>query len=304
MRRQGGVALVLVLWVITLLAVISGNFAFSMRGEAQIAHNQLLTARAQGRADAGVHLAWYELMKPPTDPRRWQGDGAWHELAQGDAVVRVAILDESGKIDLNTASDALLKGLFKSAGLNDEAGVALLDAILDWRDRDGLRRANGAEEEQYRAAGRNYVPANAPFETVDELQRVLGMSPELYRRLAPALTVYSRQPGVNAAIAPREVLLAIPGVNPAMVEQYLLQRRDALAAGLKAPPFAGAGAFLGMSTGTAAYSVRSEARMADGGVFVREAVARLSQDPKRPVTILAWGEGEASPVPVAAMESN
>jgi general secretion pathway protein K len=293
MRRQGGVALILVLWVITLLTVIAGNFSFSMRGEALIARNQLLAAQAREHADAGVQLAWYELMKPPTDPQRWKGDGVVHELMLGDAVVRVTILDEAGKIDLNTASDSLLSGLFKSVGLNDDASAALLDAVLDWRDADSLRRLHGAEEEDYLAAGKNYTPANAPFGTVDELRQVMGMNPELYRKLAPALTVYSKQAGVNTAIAPREVLLAIPGVSAELVKQYLQQRSDALAAGQQAPPFAFADTYAAVPG--AAYSVRSEARMADGTTFVREAVARLGQDPRRPVMVLAWNEGEAAP---------
>jgi general secretion pathway protein K len=291
-RHQSGVALVLVLWVVTLLAVIAGNFAFSMRGEAQIARNLLSTAQAQAQADAGVQRAWFELMKPPTDLQRWQGNGFAHELVLDDAELRVTILDESGKIDLNFASDALLKGLFVSVGLSEEASVALLDAVLDWRDADKFKRLHGAEEEDYLGAGRDYVPSNAPFETVDELQRVLGMTPELYRKLAAALTVYSRQPGINAAVAGREVLLAIPGVNPAMVDQYLEQRQMLVAADQKVPPFAGAGPFASAATSSAAYSVRSEAKRADGTTYVRHAVARLTQDPKRPVTVLAWGEGE------------
>lgn len=293
MRRQQGVALVLVLWVITLLAVIAGNFAFSMRGEAQIARNLLSTAQAKAQADAGVQRAWFDLMKPPTDIQRWKGDNVVHELASDGAVLRVSIQDESGKIDLNAAPEALLKGLFRSVGLGEDASVALLDAVQDWRDADKIKRLHGAEEEDYRAAGKNYVPSNAPFETVDELQRVLGMTPELYRALAPALTVYSRQPGVNTAVAPREVLLAMPGVNPDMVEQYWAQRQSLIATDQKAPAFAGAGAFAAPSIGLPTYTVRSEARMADGTVFIRQAIARLTQDPKRPVTVLAWGEGEA-----------
>ncbi len=295
MRRERGVALVLVLWVITLLAVIAGNFAFSMRGEAQITRNLLGTAQAQAFADAGVQRAWFELLKPASEPQRWQGNGMAHELTLEGAAVRVSILDEAGKIDLNTASDALLQGLFKSAGSSEEASAALLGAVLDWRDADNLKRLNGAEEEDYRAAGKNDVPSNAPFETIDELQRVLGMNPALYRRLAPALTVYSRQPGVNAAIAPREVLLAIPGVNPALVEQFLLQREQALASGQTPPPFSGGGAFASQSAGVRVYSVRSEARLADGTVFVRQAVARLTGAPNRPVLVLAWNEGDAEP---------
>jgi general secretion pathway protein K len=292
-RRQGGVALVLVLWVITLLSVIAGNFAFSMRGEAKIARNLISTAQAQALADAGVQRAWFELYKPPTDLQRWQANGVAHTFTMGDAVLTLTLLDETGKIDLNTASDPLLQGLFKSVGLSEEASVALVDAVVDWRDADKLKRLHGAEEDDYRAAGKSYIPTNSPFETVDELQRVLGMSPDLYRKLAPALTVYSKQAGVNTAVAPRAVLLAIPGVNPAMVEQYLVQRQTLVTADQKALPFAGAGAFGLGSTGLSTYTARCEVKMPDGTVFVRQAVARLAQDPKRPMTVLAWGEGES-----------
>ena len=213
-RHQGGVALVLVLWVITLLSVIAGNFAYSMRSEAQIAHNLLAAAQAKSLADAGVQRAWFELLKPATEPQRWLGNGVTHEVVLHGAQLRITLLDESGKIDLNSAPDALLKGLFASAGLTHEASATLLDQVLDWRDADTLVRPNGAEAGEYRAAGKNYTPSNAPFETIDELQRVLGMSADLYRKLAPALTVHSRQPGVNTAVAPYAVLQALPGVSP------------------------------------------------------------------------------------------
>ncbi len=292
-RRQDGVALVLVLWAITLLAVIAGNFAFSMRSEAQIARNLVSTAQAHALADAGIQRAWLELMKPPTDPLRWQANGLVHEFIFQGGAIRVALEDESGKIDLNTAAEPLLKGLFVSAGLSEDASVSLLDAVLDWRDTDKLKRLHGAEDEDYRTAGKSYAPSDAPFETVDELQRVLGMTPELYRKLAPALTVHSRQPGINTAVASREVLLAIPGINPAMVDQYLAQRQGMLATEQKPLPFVGAGAFASGSTGIPVYTARCEAKLPDGTVFVRSAVARLAQDPRRPVTVLGWGDGEA-----------
>jgi general secretion pathway protein K len=290
-RRQNGVALVLVLWVITLLAVIAGNFAFSMRGEAQIVRNLISTAQAQSLADAGVQRAWFEMLKPPTDQQRWQANGVEHVFNVDGALLRVSIHDESGKIDLNTASDELLKSLFVSVGLSEVASVTLLDAVLDWRDTDNLKRLHGAEDADYRAANKSYIPPNGPFETVDELQRVLGMTVELYRKLAPTLTVYSRQRGVNTAVASREVLLALPGINPAMVEQYLVQRQSMLDSGQVAPAFAGAGAFASASGGLSGYMARCEVKTSDGAVFVRQVVARLIQDPKRPVTVLAWGEG-------------
>lgn len=294
-RRQGGVALVLVLWVITLLTVIAGNFAYSMRGEAQIASNLLGTAQARARADAGVQLAWFELLKPASDTLRWQGNGLVHEMVQAGVVLRVSILDESGKIDLNVAPDELLRSLFKSAGLNDQASASLTDAVLDWRSPGDLRRLNGAKEQDYRAAGKNYGPPNAPFETVDELQRVLGMTPALYRQVAPALTIYSLQAGINTSVAPREALLAIPGANLGMVEQFLAQRQQALVNGQPVPAFAGAGTFSSGSV-SRTYLVRSEASLQDGTTFVRQAIGRPSPNPKHPIQLVSWGEGDTQPL--------
>ena len=68
----------------------------------------------------------------------------------------------------------------------------------------------------------------------------MGMTPEIYRRVADSLTVYSRQPGINVATAARNVLLALPSVSAEVVDQYLEQRREALENNLPAPPFAAA----------------------------------------------------------------
>lgn len=293
MRDQRGVALVLVLWVITLLSVIAGNFAFSMRGEAHIARNLLSTAQAQAQADAGLQRAWYELMKPPTELQRWTADGAVRELGLDGGLLHVSIQDESGKIDINTASEALLRGLFRSVGADEVAAVALADCVQDWRDGSKLKRLHGAKDDDYRAAGKNYGPANASFTTVDELLRVMGMTPDLFRLLAPIVTVHTKQAGVNTAVASRAALLAIPGVTPALADQYLELRKSLISTGQTVPVFAGASIFASQPAGLTIYSVRSEATMADGTVFVRQAVARLTRDPKHPVTLLAWGEGES-----------
>lgn len=293
--HQGGVALVLVLWVITLLTVIAANFAFSMRGEAHITRNLLSAAQAQAQADGGVWRAVYELLKPTGDAQRWQGNGLVHQLNTAEAVLLISILDESGKIDLNAAPEDLLKGLFLSVGIGQEAAVSLVDAIVDWRDPDKLKRLHGAEETEYRAAGKEYVPSNAPFETLDELQRVMGMTPELYRKLAQSLTVYSRQQSVNALVAPREVLLAIPGIGPALVEQYVAQRQSQLLANQRVAPLAFSSVFINSSSSLRTFTVRSEAKMSDGTVFVRQSVVRMPRDAGRPFIVLAWGEGGSEP---------
>jgi len=290
-RRQQGVALVLVMWVAILLTVIASSFIVERRTETLIVRNSHSMARAEAIADAGVQRALYELYRTDNAPDAWKRDGMPHLWSFDEVPVKVEIRDESAKIDINTAADALLRGLFVSVGLNDEEATRLVDAILDWRDSDSLKRPNGAEEAEYRAAGLSYRPANAPFQAIEEIQLVLGMRPEIYRRIAPSITVYSRQAGVNAQLATREVLLAIPGVTSDMVDTYIAQREAALVQGQPAPAFAQGAAFA--SSFTMVASVRSEARLDDGTVFVRDAVALMRPVPRRVVTFLAWRESSA-----------
>ena len=291
-RREGGVALVLVMWVAILLTVIAASFMLEARTDTLVVRNSLANARAEAAADAGVHRAVYELYRTDNSPDAWRRDGGTREWTFDGVPLRIELRDESGKIDLNTASEALLRGLLLSAGLNDEETAKMLDAILDWRDPDTLKRLNGAEEPEYRAAGLTYKPGNAPFQAIEELQLVLGMRPHIYRRIAPLVTVFSRQPGVNAQVASREVLLAIPGVTTAIVDEFIANREQARLAGLPGPILREAASFnAGL---TMAATIRSEARLDDGTAFVREAVALLRPTPRRPVTFLAWREGSSA----------
>ena len=50
---------------------------------------------------------------------------------------------------------------------------------------------------EYRAAGYAYGPRDGPFETVEELKLVMGMTPLLFEALAPVLTIYSQTPWVD-----------------------------------------------------------------------------------------------------------
>lgn len=288
--RQRGVALVIVLWAVMLLTVIAGNFVFAMRTETLSVRNSVSAAQAEAMADGAVHRALYETFKPAADSSAWKADGTARQWEENGAKFRVVMMDESGRIDINTCSEALLEGLLLSVGLDAEKTAKLLGAILDWRDADSLPHANGAETDAYRAAGLKHAPTNAPFDAVEQLQQVLGMSHDIYLRLAPLVTIHSKQPGINTLVAPRDVLMAIPGVDAAQVDAYIEQRDQSLAAGQTPPPFLLGAAFMSGPV-VSVINVSAEARMPDGAVFVREAVARRSAEPKRPVTFLSWKEG-------------
>lgn len=292
--RQRGVALVLVIWAGVLITVIATSFIMERRSEMHVIHNSESMARARAAADAGVHRGLHEIYRMSA-PDAWQRDGTPHEWSLDGIPVQVVLRDESAKIDLNTASDPLLRGLLVQSGLGDEEATQLLDAILDWRDPDTLKRPNGAEEGDYRAAGLSHRPANAPFQAIEELQLVLGMRPDLYRRLAPSITVFSRQPGINPQLASRDVLMALPGMTAEMVDTYIASREYARSQGQPLPSFPQAAGFA--TGGGMVATVIAHAELPDGTAFIREAVAVMRPVARRPVTFVAWRE---LPAPVDA----
>ena len=158
----------------------------------------------------------------------------------------------------------------------------LAAAIVDWRDSDPLTQANGgAEDPDYAAAGRPYGAKDAPFETVAEVEQVLGMTPELFAALQPYLTVHGGSHPPNATYAPGPVLAAM-GLD---ADAILAQR--ALPAGADASQLVGAG------SGT--YSIDSRARRADGRGAALQATVRAGSGsvPGSVYTVLRWQEGTA-----------
>jgi general secretion pathway protein K len=211
---------VIVLWLLVLLTAIAGSHAYNTHVETRLARNRVEQVAVRQAAAAGVERAVLELLNP-VPGKRWTFDGRSHALAIGEAEVTVSLRDLAGLVDLNAATpellDALLTAAEKQSGgaltIDEATRKAVVDAIGDWRDRDDLRRLNGAEAAEYLAADRGYGPTNGPFASVHELRYVLGMTPELYETLAPLLTVHSKMPGINPDYAPEALLTGLPGAD-------------------------------------------------------------------------------------------
>ena len=296
-QRQHGIALIIVLWITTLLMLIASSFIYAMRTDVNIVANALTRAKLEAAADAAVQRGILEILKPPQLPNRWSTDGVAQSWNYQGIAVEVTMTDESGKIDINTAADALMRGLFLAQGMKDDDVAAVTDAILDWRDQDSLKRPRGAEEAEYIAAGYSYKPANAAFQSIEELRLVIGMTPELFDKVAPLITIYSRQPGINASIASRGVLRALPGATDLLVDQYIAAREQARAAKLPLPQFAPAALLSSFANGVVIIRAAASGGEALGnGSFVREGVVMRLAAPKRPYTFLRWKEGSALPV--------
>jgi general secretion pathway protein K len=295
--RQRGVALILVMWVMALMAILLGSFALIARTENLEARHMFDTTAARYDALAGVERAIFEL-RNPNPSSRWVADGRPYEFPYEGALVHVEITNESGKIDLNVADSSILISLFLSTGVDQERAAQLSDAIQDWKDADDLPRPHGAEAEQYARLGLDYAPTNKPFQTISEVQQVLGMTYDIYRRIEPAITIYSGSRLPNAAFAPLEALRAMPGMTDALAQQIIATRQSmppgtvGAVAGLTMPD----GSALMTASGGLTYSIKSRATLPNGVSTVFDASIRVGgvSASGRPYTVLRWRDGENS----------
>jgi len=257
-RRSRGIALVGVLWLLVLLTAVTVALTTTVRGEIRAVGNTLEMTRAAYAAQGAVELGILNLLAPQA--QRWPTDGSIFETEFEGMQVRIATLDEAGKIDLNAAQFPLLSNLLVQSGVDEDRAAHIADAILDWRDTDDLQRVNGAEESDYRMAGRDYAVANDSFYSVDELQLVLGVDSEIYTKVRPALTVHSGLSGVNPHFATPQVAAAIAGIASAQTN----------------------------SSGIS-YTIYAQAKSADGIVSQVAATVALRPDGTgKPYQLLAW----------------
>ncbi|EKT4072702.1 MULTISPECIES: general secretion pathway protein GspK [Stenotrophomonas] len=283
MSRAHGAALVLVLWLIALMTALVGAFALSARVEHLQQRALDDDARGQERARAGLE---YALTRLSADPQRapWRADGRVYRWQFDDASIEIKVLDENGKINLNLADVALLSAFLKALGEDEAQARQLAGAIVDWRDEDSLLQpGGGAEAPDYAAAGLPYGPRNKRFETLGELQRVLGMRGPLYQAMLPHLTLYSRQARPDPQFATAPVLTALGLDADTVLAQRAQQERDA--------DTAGGATTLASSSGT--YSIESRATDDSGRRSVLQAVVRNGSGgvPGRSYTVLRWEQG-------------
>jgi general secretion pathway protein K len=260
---SAGFALVLVLWIISLLTIMAGSFALTMRRESTVVSIAKDNAAALAMAEAGVAVGQLMLLNPD-QIKRWRADGNIYQVNFGDAKVRISLLAESGKFDINKVNPQQLEALLSNTGLDEDRRKKLIGAILDWRDPDDLLSLDGAEKKEYRDAGLKYGPRNKPFKTIEELQMVLGVDEQTYTLLEPMITVYSGQAQVNLKLATAKILKMLPNLDAELIDNFVISRLDSAKNAMPAPEFpTTAGGILNAANPNDAITVVSEAQMPD-----------------------------------------
>ncbi len=278
--KPRGAALVLVLWLVALLAATIGAFALSARVEYMQGRVTADIGQGQEIARAGIDYALSRMRGTPTQPA-WHADGRPYRWPFDGRTVELRVIDEAGKVDLNQSDRPLLEGLLRALSVEPTRATQVAGAILDWRDPDDLRQpTGGAESADYAGAAYPYGAKNARFDSIGELQRLIGMDAALYAQLAPLVTVYgTARPDPRLAQAP---VLTAMGMDAALI---IAQRE-------RETP--GGGAATGGGTGI--YSVDSRVQMNDERVAVLRVVVQLSPQGATglPYTVVRWEQGAVS----------
>ncbi len=276
---ERGWALVSVLWVVLILSMLAAGLEALTLTAARIEHRAEERAQIEAALDAGVTRGVLGLLAP-SRANRWPVDGTSEPFTFAGYAMQVRLQDEFGRIDLNAADESVLRQLLSDAGLSAEDAAALTDKILDWRSPGDLHRLHGATDADYAAAGFSYQQRHGPFQSVEELKLVLGMTPALFAKIAPTLTVYNRRPTIDPAVAPREALLAYYGGNRETVERMMAARQanEASSPAILDPSLSPSGRAF-----TITVALQSGMQH-----FERRTVVELTGDDRRPYLVLAW----------------
>lgn len=215
-RQRGSVAIV-ALWAMAIVFVLLAAASFTTRTELQITRNELAASRARQAAEAGTQLGLARLLA-----RRARGiaifDGTPEIWQDGPERVAIAIADEAGKIDLNQAPPGLLAGLFAAVGQARETALLLACRVVE-------KRGGAAPDcPEPRSAAPERIAA---FAAPEELAALPGFGDRLYAQVADFVTVATGASAIDPAVAPRTVLLALPGATPELVDGWLAARRMA-----------------------------------------------------------------------------
>ena len=268
-RRECGYAMVAAVAAVAFFGYLSLSAIAGGRSAVVAASAEQARARLAAAADAGVAMAIDQLGL--IDPvRRWSVMGPPRSLNFQGAQLIITVEDENGKLPLNFIRADQLKRLFELAGADPRQLESMTEAMLDLRGDPKPRDAAGFLRVDERIAAQR-----GPLTSADELLLLPGMTPALYARIAPAVTLYANTLAFDPRTAsPLALAVMKPQVTttPDAIEQA--RERGGEVAALAAQPQ--------ISLDGRIVTVRVDAADGHGGRLRRTAVVQFTGAPSRP----------------------
>ena len=305
-----GAVLLLVMWLTAALSLVALALALSVRTELAATRYRLEAEQGRFLARGALEQALYLLQNPGLRDAEqkllYEPTRPYLEFSYATGTARVRVASGAGKLNVNTAPVERLQALFQAAGVGNRDAGEIIRAIADWR-APATSSVGSVFDQFYAGLAQPYQATHRPFQRLEELLLVKGVTPELFygwmerdanNRLVRRggfnrlLTVYGNSTRLDVNYAPYEVLLSVPGMDEERVRAVVAGRRGKLYQSLtelpisipaEALPHLGVYRISNLFTLTATGRPRGSATRASvRAILRREASGR--------VQLLAWDE--------------
>jgi general secretion pathway protein K len=248
---QSGFALVAVIWTLGLITLLGMAVIVGARYRTKTSSNYASVTAAEMAAESAVNLAIATALA--ATPEQAVNFPLRCRLPGGERAT-ITVEEETGKIDLNTASPTALTRFFTALTGDQSRGGRIAAQVIEFRKP----KAQGTP-----ATG----PAETRFTSIMQLDQIDGMSPRLFRTALRHVTVRSGRPEPDmeaASPATRRLLNVEPKQAPAK----------------RGLPVGGS------------MTIRADISAPDGARFIREALVSLEGGNGRPYVIREWRRGD------------
>jgi general secretion pathway protein K len=286
---EKGYALVFVIWGLALISLIALTVIMAERFRLLAAGNVVENAKLEALAEGAINrirleLAWAGKLRFVINGRPLLC------TMQNDVLAALSIEDEGGKVDLNTAPERLTSSLLRGFGADFDEADRLAARITEFSHPSPSVLLDEAAFRDYAADGRRFGPKKGPFETILELDQVVGFRRELLRAIFPYITVHSRQQGIDPRVASPALLAALAGDSPppaVLVPDTFGETSSQFVAPRGIPS-----EFLTQSPGHS-FLITAEVRAPTGSKFARSTIIELllARDP--PDVLREWRSGDS-----------
>ncbi len=209
---RSGIILVSVLAVFTVLTVFALSLGKITSANALFLESRIAQARARAASISGINYAVNLMTRfPSTVDSPWQCGLELNGPAQAEEYFKdvkadqhttfsVTVTDESRRLNLNgmnAATYTLLAQLIQQYGFSSDVADGIAAAVVDWVDAGSevytTKMGTQGAEDYYMQLPVAYKPKNAPFDVVEELLMVKGVTAPIFEKIKNDLTVFPRQ---------------------------------------------------------------------------------------------------------------
>jgi len=187
-QSKEGAALLVSLWVLIILSLIVGSFAFEVQLEAMLVSHKRKKFRAEMMARSGIEYARAILdnqskakeleiedmgedqdgfMQAALFVKRGISTTSEIELGDGSFAVTLEPAEAGRNINLLTREEWL--EILEMANMPSTEWDTMIDCLEDWIDEGDLHKLNGAESDDPFYEEQGYPVKNGPLDSVEEL---------------------------------------------------------------------------------------------------------------------------------------